>query len=122
MSKQVKAVAKPTARQRRPAFEREHWVQIAQELFHVRGYDAVGVAELTQAMGIVPPSLYAAYGSKLALFEHALNRYVATEFLPLDEILIDSGSPAEVLTIFLPVSGVMSGFLNRPRRWLTPAR
>lgn len=105
MSKQAKAEAKPTPRQRRPAFDREHGVQIAQELFHARGYDAVGVAELTQAMGIVPPSLYAAYGNKLALFERALNRYVATEFLPLDEILIDSSPPAEVLTnLFIAAS------------------
>src|SRR6218665_82045 len=54
-------------RKRRPAFDREQGVEIAQKLFHARGYDAVGAADLTAALGIVPPSLYAAYGSKAEL-------------------------------------------------------
>jgi TetR/AcrR family transcriptional repressor for divergent bdcA len=87
-----------TVRRRRPAFDREGGVQIAQELFHARGYDAVSIADLTKAMGIVPPSLYAAYGSKLDLFERAMNRYVSTSALPLDELLALEGSPADVLT------------------------
>jgi TetR/AcrR family transcriptional repressor for divergent bdcA len=89
---------KPATRPRRPAFDREHGVAVAQALFHARGYDAVGVAVLTEALGIVPPSLYAAYGSKLALFERALRRYVANESLPLDKVLAADGPPAEVLT------------------------
>ena len=44
-------------------------------LFHGRGYDAVGVAELSEALGINPPSLYAAFGSKIGLFRRALERY-----------------------------------------------
>jgi len=90
-------VAKP-ARLRRPAFDRERGVEIAQALFHARGYDAVGIAELTQALDVVPPSLYAAYGSKLALFERTLLSYVAKHSLPLDEILSADAPPAEVLT------------------------
>jgi TetR/AcrR family transcriptional repressor for divergent bdcA len=89
---------KSAVRQRRPAFDREHGVEVAQALFHARGYDAVGVAELTEVLGIVPPSFYAAYGSKLALFERALRRYAAAEALPLDQVLALDGSPTEVLT------------------------
>ena len=85
---------KPAARQRRPAFDREHGVAVAQALFHARGYDAVGVAELTGALGIVPPSLYAAYGSKLALFERALASYVTTDALPLEHVLASGKPPA----------------------------
>ena len=44
-------------------------------LFHARGYDHVGTAELCTAIGVRPPSLYAAYGSKLGLYERALERY-----------------------------------------------
>jgi len=85
-------------RRRRPAFDREEGVAIAQGLFHERGYDAVGVAELCDALGIVAPSLYAAYGSKAELFNRAMKRYVATDFLPLDDILTSDSKPVEALT------------------------
>jgi TetR/AcrR family transcriptional repressor for divergent bdcA len=73
-------------------------VKISQGLFHARGYDAVSVADLTKALGIVPPSLYAAYGSKLELFERALISYVSTYALPLGELLAAPGTPSQVLT------------------------
>jgi TetR/AcrR family transcriptional repressor for divergent bdcA len=44
-------------------------------LFAARGYDAVGVAELSEALGISPPSLYATFGNKRGLFERALRLY-----------------------------------------------
>ncbi len=50
----------------------------AEALFAARGYDAVGVADLTSALGINPPSLYAAFGNKAALFERVVERYAAT--------------------------------------------
>lgn len=87
-----------TTRQRRPAFDRENGVEIARKLFHASGYDAVGIAELTQALGIVPPSLYAAYGSKLGLFERALESYRANNTLPLEKYLRPDRPPAEALT------------------------
>lgn len=49
----------------------------AEKLFHERGYDGVGVAELGAAIGIAAPSLYAAFGSKLGLFERAVAAYEA---------------------------------------------
>jgi TetR/AcrR family transcriptional regulator, repressor for divergent bdcA len=45
-------------------------------LFHQRGYDGVGVAELSQAIGIAAPSLYSAFGSKRELFKQVLHHYV----------------------------------------------
>ena len=89
---------KPSTRQRRPAFDREQGVLVAQSLFHTHGYDAVSIADLTQALGVVPPSLYAAYGSKLELFERALHHYIAADFLPLEAILASGGTPSKVLT------------------------
>lgn len=72
-------------RPRRP-FDRQLGVEKAQRLFHQRGYDGVSVADLTQELEINPPSLYAAYGSKVGLFEHALRRYAAEHALPVSEI------------------------------------
>ena len=64
-------------------FDVEAALATAQALFHHRGYDAVGVAALTEAIGINPPSFYAAFGSKAALFERVMDRYM-TRGLRLD--------------------------------------
>ncbi len=58
-------------------FDPDAAVEIATKLFHERGYDGVGVAELCEAIGVKPPSLYAAFGSKLGLFERAVALYLA---------------------------------------------
>jgi AcrR family transcriptional regulator len=46
------------------------------EVFWRNGYEGASVAELTEAMGVSPPSLYAAFGNKEGLFRQALNRYL----------------------------------------------
>lgn len=61
------------ARQR--SFDRDAALESALRAFWRHGYEATSVAELTTAMGIKPPSLYAAFGDKRRLFEEALRRY-----------------------------------------------
>lgn len=56
-------------------------------LFWRQGYDATGIAELTRAMGISPPSLYATFGGKQQLFRRAVDRYVTGPAGPLAEAL-----------------------------------
>ncbi len=46
-------------------------------LFWRRGYEATSVSELTEAMEITPPSLYAAFGDKKRLFLETVDRYQA---------------------------------------------
>lgn len=46
------------------------------QLFMERGYDGTSVADLVGAMGIAPPSLYAAFGSKEALYQEVLRLYL----------------------------------------------
>ncbi len=46
-------------------------------VFWERGYDAASISELTAAMGITPPSLYAAFGDKERLFLEAIERYAS---------------------------------------------
>ncbi|MGY1489621.1 TetR/AcrR family transcriptional regulator [Methylobacillus pratensis] len=58
-------------------FDPEASLEIAMRLFWAHGYEGTSVAELTDAMGINKPSLYAAFGSKEALFEKALQHYIA---------------------------------------------
>jgi len=45
------------------------------EVFWSRGYEGASLADLTKAMGINPPSLYAAFGDKENLFIEAVQRY-----------------------------------------------
>lgn len=60
----------------RPAsFEREAAVRTALDLFWARGYEGVSIADLTAAIGVAPPSLYHAFGSKAGLFEEAVALY-----------------------------------------------
>jgi AcrR family transcriptional regulator len=47
----------------------------AMTVFWRHGYEGASVAELTSAMGISTPSLYACFGSKEALFQAVLDRY-----------------------------------------------
>ncbi|HSD93043.1 MAG TPA: TetR/AcrR family transcriptional regulator [Methyloceanibacter sp.] len=47
----------------------------ALEVFWRKGYEGATLCDLTAAMGINPPSLYAAFGNKEGLFRRALDRY-----------------------------------------------
>jgi len=48
----------------------------ALQVFWRKGYEGASMADLTAAMGITKPSLYAAFGNKEELFRKALDRYV----------------------------------------------
>ena len=82
-------------------FDPDQAVATAQQLFHARGYDAVSVADLTAALGINPPSFYAAFGSKAGLYARILGRYSAADGLPLAEILRPGRPVAEALAALL---------------------
>jgi TetR/AcrR family transcriptional repressor for divergent bdcA len=88
------------SRGRPRAFDVDHALETAQALFHDRGYEGVGVAALTQALGIAPPSFYAAFGSKAGLFERVLERYAAAA-LPIDALLAEGREPVEALGALL---------------------
>ncbi len=44
-------------------------------MFWAKGYEGASLTDLTEAMGITRPSLYAAFGNKEALFRKALDLY-----------------------------------------------
>jgi AcrR family transcriptional regulator len=66
-------VAMPSGRVRQ--FDADDALDRALEVFWARGYEGATLPELTAAMGINRPSLYAAFGNKEQLFHKALDRY-----------------------------------------------
>ncbi|WP_229803708.1 TetR/AcrR family transcriptional regulator [Planobispora rosea] len=63
------------ARGRPRSFDRDAALAAATRLFWERGYEATSVGELTEAMGIRPGSLYAAFGDKAGLFREVVHAY-----------------------------------------------
>lgn len=57
------------------AFDRKAALDAATRLFWKKGYSATSIADLTTAMGIGSPSLYAAFGSKEQLYAETLDHY-----------------------------------------------
>lgn len=78
-------------------FDRDEAVATAMRLFWRHGYEGVSISDLTAAIGIAPPSLYAAFGSKAGLFERALRRYAAGEANIFARARADGGGVAEVV-------------------------
>src|SRR5260370_23346247 len=77
MGKGVKR-EKPRPSAGRPrAFDIDKALDRALRMFWEKGYEGTSLADLTEAMGINRPSLYAAFGNKEALFRKALDRYTS---------------------------------------------
>ena len=64
------------ARGRPRNFDTEKALDAALLLFWRHGYEGTSISDLTRAMDINAPSLYAAFGSKEELFRRALDRYL----------------------------------------------
>lgn len=56
-------------------FDKEAALDVAMRLFWERGYEGTSMSDLSQAMGLHPSSIYAAFGDKQALFAFAAKRY-----------------------------------------------
>jgi len=58
-------------------FDADRALDRAVHVFWRKGYEGASLSDLTRAMGINRPSLYAAFGGKEALFQKAVDRYAA---------------------------------------------
>lgn len=75
----IEQTAKKSAKVRgRPlAFNQDEALNEALRVFWSHGYEGTSMAELTEALGINKPSIYAAFGNKEELFRKALARYTS---------------------------------------------
>ncbi len=74
-------------------FDRTAVLDRAMQLFWEKGYEATGLSELTQRMGIGRQSLYDTFGDKRSLFLEALDHYVGTRVSHVGDLLKATGSP-----------------------------
>ena len=96
-------------------FDVDKAISQAMDLFHRNGYDGVGVAELSQTIGITAPSLYAAFGSKRELFKQVLQRYAQTQGCWLPKALAEGNSLEQSISLlFLRAAEAYSADPERP--------
>jgi AcrR family transcriptional regulator len=95
------------------SFDRAVALRRAMEVFWANGYDAASLSSLTKAMGINSPSLYAAFGSKEALFREAVDLYLATDGSSVWENIEDAPTVRDSLRHFLRASA--EGFTRNGR-------
>lgn len=86
---------------RKREFDTDKVLQAAMEVFWEKGFEAASLADLTTAMGIQRPSLYAAFGDKNELFESTLRRYNAWHAAYIRSLLQHASSVKEAFrTLF----------------------
>lgn len=68
-------------------FDYDKALEQAMKVFWSKGYEGTSMPDLTDAMGMNRPSIYAAFGNKEELFNKALDRYHAESMVILHERL-----------------------------------
>jgi len=81
----------------------------ALHVFWEKGYEGTSIADLIKAMGINPPSLYAAFGNKETLFKKVLNRYEARRDEIFEEAFAAPTAREAIERLFESVAERLSG-------------
>ena len=103
------------SRGRPRAFDREAALLRAMELFWAKGYDGTSLSDLTEAMGINSPSLYAAFGSKEALFREAIDIYNKVEGPDIWDAVNNAPTARAAIAGFLRGSAISFSRPDKPR-------
>jgi len=83
-------------------FDKENALEAAMLVFWRNGYPGTSLADLTNAMAINKPSMYAAFGNKEQLFKASLEQYINQYNFPIFENLFAADQPVEQrLTAYL---------------------
>jgi AcrR family transcriptional regulator len=81
-------------------FEMDDAIEKAAGLFWRNGYEGTSLSDLTNVIGISPPSFYFAFGSKEGLFKKVIEKYFA-EQSKIVEAAFRKPTPRAVATHFL---------------------
>jgi AcrR family transcriptional regulator len=99
----------PSAIGRPRAFDVEKALHLAMLVFWRKGYLGTSLSDLTNAMGINRPSLYAAFGNKKSLFRKALAHYAEGPSSYLNEALQEPTARAVVERLLHGVVDLLTG-------------
>ncbi|WP_027134271.1 TetR/AcrR family transcriptional regulator [Geminicoccus roseus] len=81
-------------------FERSQALERALELFWERGYEGASMADLSAAMGMHSPSIYAAFGSKEELFREVTEQYERRFSAQLADLLESAPTASAAIAAF----------------------
>jgi AcrR family transcriptional regulator len=81
-------------------FDVDKAVHAATMLFWDKGYDRTSLADLTQELGITPPSFYFAFESKDGLFRKVTKHYLE-KYLPFMDLALQKATAREVAETIL---------------------
>jgi AcrR family transcriptional regulator len=95
-------------------FDKDAALEAAMLLFWERGYEGTSMADLTQAMGLNPSSIYAAFGDKQSLFSHVVMRYVETRAQYAEDALAKPTLPEVVRALFCNTVAFLAGSGHPP--------
>lgn len=97
------------------SFDRDEALSRALQVFWSKGYADASMADLTAAMGINSPSLYAAFGSKEDLFREAVRLYTETAGAGLWASMREAGTARQAIEGLLLATAEASGRTDRPK-------
>lgn len=97
-----------TGRGRPRKFDRQLALERAMQVFWAKGYEGAQLVDLTAAMGINPPSFYAAFGSKQAIFHEAVELYLGTAGANAMRALEETADPREAVAAMLRASAAVA--------------
>lgn len=97
------------------SFDRDEALSSALQVFWAKGYGDASMAELTAAMGVNAPSLYAAFGSKEDLFREAVRLYTAREGASLWRSMTEATTAREAVEGLLMATAAVAGQCDRPQ-------
>lgn len=99
-------VSKP--RGRPSEFNHEVALEAALNVFWAQGYEGTSMADLTEALGINKPSIYAAFDNKEALFKKALSKYAQQHVRVLPEALNAPTAKQAIETFFTQAATLLT--------------